>query len=593
MSEKFKKIVNAPHRAMGRLRERVQYTRPESKGGRAARVMGIGATGMFEFLLWAAKYLTLDNHAIRKMEQVLADIQLERGHDAKNSKMTVFMKKNPDLAAHMIYYLMAAMTLGGVAVYNNVAENNDSSHIKTASAAKAHSLNPAAANFMDQCIAMENLVCIPLVYAETYRETPKVQYNENVWTRGYGMTWSRDKNGRMKIRDYADTPANRRRGFVPHKPTVHRTKDQDIEESQQFLIDHVYPKIKSYMSREITEGEFYALCVAGYQLEGHMKTICQQLGAATTQQQIADAFITPTMYNYGGTPKRRWVCGMLAAGLITLDDVLNADIDGFYGSDTNTFIRNGHFICDANTINYVLGLKRKKSTRAEISELADGKKALAQLKSGTRAQPRTVIFDNSAEGKKIEQSMGNLLQAQKKFDAGDFKASAKLYEDAISTDPDNMEAYSSLALAYKRQGDKDKSIEYYEKSCNVVKRCNARMNANKALLMDYDVKASSYFNAGIAREAMADIYKTKGDMASARRNYDLAAKNFRTARENCLRGNGSKSKLNVYDDAIQRVGKKGKSKQTAFAKGVKSIKNNTYASDMVVVRSVFDAQSKA
>lgn len=586
MAEKFRKVVNAPHKAFGRAREKIREMTPESKSGKVARIAGLTTTGLFQFLLWAIKYVTLDNHVLRKAEDLLRDMKVGKNKNDEDKKFAAFMKNNPNFSAHILYYLVAAMTVGGVAVYENVSDKDKA--VKEIKVDNTKKLNPQSQDFISQCVALENITCIPLVYAETYRATPKVQRKENVWTHGYGMTWSRDKKGRMTIRDYADTKSNRRNRLKPHKPQEQRTKDMDIDETQQFLLDHVYPKIKSNMSREITENELYALCLAGYQLEGHIATICTQLSAAQTQQQIADSFITSTMYRYGGTPKRRWVCGMLAAGFITIQDILNADIDNFYLADQNTFIRNGHFICDANTIDYVLGLKRKKNTHAEIMELADGRLALEQLKGHAPSQQRIIAFDNSEESKNISESMGGLIKAQKKFDSGDYVAAAKLFEDAIGKDPDNMEAYSSLALTYKKMGDKNRTVEYYEKCCDVVKRCNARMNANRSLLMDYDVKASSYFNAGLAREEMADIYAASGQRDRAKRNYDLAQKNFQTARENCLRGGGEGKRLETYDAAMVRVGKKVKSKKLTFNMSAKSIENNAHSADFNMLKMLND-----
>ncbi len=584
MAEKFRHVVNAPHRAFGRARQKISEMTPKSKSGQVARVAGVITTGLFQFLLWATKYVTLDNHVLRQAEDLLRDMKVGKNKENQDKKLSAFMKNNPNFAAHILYYLVAGLTIGGVAVYETVSDKDKT--VKEIKVDDTKKLNPKSQDFISECVALENITCIPLVYAETYRVRPKVQSGENVWTHGYGMTWSRNKNGNMQIRDYADTKANRKRGYTPHKPQEYRTKDMALEETQQFLLEHVYPKIKRNMRREITVNEFYALCLAGYQLEGHIATICAQLEAAQTQHQIADAFITPTMYNYGGTPKRRWVCGMLAAGFITIQDILNADIDAFYSPDENTFIRNGHFICDTNTINYVMGLKRKKNTRAEMMELADGQLALEQLKGRVSLQQRVIAFDSSEESKNISESMGELIKAQQKFNSGDYVAAAKMFEDAISKDADNMEAYSSLALTYKKLGDKTGKVEYYEKCCDVVKRCNARMNANRSLLMDYDVKAASYFNAGLAREAMADIYATSGQKDKAKRNYDLAQKNFQTARENCVRGGGESKCLITYDAALRRVEKR--LKRLAFNISAKNIENNAHSADFNMIQMLVD-----
>ena len=388
------------------------------------------------------------------------------------------------------------------------------------------------------------------------------------------MTWSRDANGRMKIRDYDDSEYNRNK---PHKPEPDANMDASIEDTQQYLKDYVYGQIKDNMTREMTAMEFVALCVAGYQLPGHIPLMCQQLSNAKTPQEIADAFMTPTMYNYGGTPKRRWVCGMLAAGYITLEDVLNADVDAFYGPDQNTFIRKGHFICLPATIEYVMSLERSHSTREVVESLNDGQLALNQLGKGVRVHRVEVEKDNESE--QIEESMTTLISAKKMYDKGDFESAAELFERAIKEDPNNMEAYSSLALTYKKLGDKNKSLEYYEKCTETVKECNAYMNQHRDLLYDAVVKASSYYNAGLAREAMAKIYEDKGESGNAQANYNKALQNYKTARENAIK---AKIDTNVYDNAINRITKIiNGGKKVAFDKANKKLKKKAQESKLL------------
>ena len=552
-----------------------------------AELSGQGAKLSGGALLWLTEYMTrafnkvfIDNSVVRKLEQVAEDgaKQAENSVDEKTGKkqgetrMTRFVKKNPWVLGYLSYWTMLVASFGGVAAVGDAVLADDKEAPKkevvqdtrpglvisdadgtVIDTGKQIVLNPGASNFIEQCIALENITCIPIIYTETYRAEPVVQAKENVWTHGFGMTWSRDKNGRMKIRDYTDTKANRRNGFVPHKPSKSSGMDQDIADSQQFLIDHIYPKIKVFMKRPITENEFYGLCVAGYQLPGHIDEICKKLNSAKTPQEIADAFITPGYEKYGGTPKRRWVCGMLAAGYITMQDILDADVDNFYGANLNTVVRNGHFVTNQKTIEYVLGLAGpgNKKTRTVVNSVADGRLALSQL--GNFELPKTIATVETDEDKLISESMALVAKAAAEYRAGRLEQAADLYEQAIKKDADNMEAYSSLALMYKKLGDKNKSINYYEKCVAVVKEGNARMNANRSLLLDRGVKASSYYNAGLAREEMAKIYQKQGNAVEARQNYSLAVKNFETALENAREADLSAVRRQSYQDAINRA----------------------------------------
>ena len=236
-----------------------------------------------------------------------------------------------------------------------------------------------------------------------------------------------------------------------------------------------------------------------------------------------------------------------------MQDILDADVDNFYGANLNTVVRNGHFVTNQKTIEYVLGLAgpRNKKTRTVVNSVADGRLALSQL--GNFELPKTIATVETDEDKLISESMALVAKAAAEYRAGRLEQAADLYEQAIKKDADNMEAYSSLALMYKKLGDKNKSINYYEKCVAVVKEGNARMNANRSLLLDRGVKASSYYNAGLAREEMAKIYQKQGNAVEARQNYSLAVKNFETALENAREADLSAARRQSYQDAINRA----------------------------------------
>ncbi len=580
--------------------------------GQTLKLSGVSLLWLMEYLTRGFNKVFIDNNLVRELEQIAQDsakkqeaaIDPKTGKKQGETRLSRFVKKHPWVLGYLTYWTMLAATAGGAFAVGEAVMPDDKDvpkkEVRDATrpglvitdangeaidTSKEIVLDPASPEFINQCIALENITCIPIIYTETYRAEPVVQPKENVYTHGWGMTWSRDKNGKMLVRDYADTPANRRKGFKPHKPKKSASKDVDIAETQQFLIDQVYSLIQKHMKRPITENEFYAICVAGYQLTGHIDDICKNLNNAKTPQQIADAFITPNYDNYGGTPKRRWVCGMLAAGYITMQDILNADVDNFYKADVTTMVRNGHFVTNENTIKYVLGLSGSQKTSAVVRQTADGRLGIQQLGGYTPA--KVVASVETAEDKSISESMSLLLQAGVEYRAGRLEKAAQLYEQAIEKDPDNMEAYSSLSLTYKKLGDKNKSIDYYEKCIAFVKQGNNRMNANKTLLLDRDVKAASYYNAGAAREEMAKIYKTKGNQAEAKRNYELAIRNYKTALENAEMGDLGARRKQSYQDAIDRATRElnamgGRSRRQAYNGGEKKLRQQNARRDVLL-----------
>ena len=161
--------------------------------------------------------------------------------------------------------------------------------------------------------------------------------------------------------------------------------------------------------------------------------------------------------------------------------------------------------------------------------------------------------------KNIDVSVKLLTKADEKYRNKDYKGAIQLYNDAIRQDKDNMEAYSSLALAYRRLADQEGSIEYYKKCVQVVRDGNVRMNANKSLLLDREIKAASYYNAGVAHEKMAKLYEKQGKQKEADKHYKDARNNYKTALENAEMIEIDASRKQVYMNAINVVDKKIKS----------------------------------
>ncbi|MDE6477770.1 MAG: tetratricopeptide repeat protein, partial [Alphaproteobacteria bacterium] len=224
----------------------------------------------------------------------------------------------------------------------------------------------------------------------------------------------------------------------------------------------------------------------------------------------------------------------------------------------------------AETVKYVLSRTNKnESVEAFLSEFSAGQKILA---GGGHSVPMPVLnvaLESSADVS-IEKSMsllnrGEALVRQKKY-----ADAVKVFQDAIAQDPDNMQAYSDLAFAYKKLGDVKHSVEYYEKATATVVQCNRRMNANKSLLFDYSVKASSYYNAGMAREEIAKIYTARGQKQLAADNYAKALKNYQNALYNCQQVDEDSRAIATYETAIARIqAMQSKSKKTTRPQGQK------------------------
>ena len=126
MSEKFQQIVNAPHRAVGKLRKKIKDTKPKTIGGKIARGAGVATAGTTQFLLWLAKYVALDNHITRAGERAFSKIKVGKNKQGKPKKVPTFIKKNPNFTAIVSWWMMlAALAGGGKMVVDNVRNKAD------------------------------------------------------------------------------------------------------------------------------------------------------------------------------------------------------------------------------------------------------------------------------------------------------------------------------------------------------------------------------------------------------------------------------------------------------------------------------------
>lgn len=196
MSEKFRKVVNAPHRAMGKLTKKIA----QSDANAFVRATGMTTTALFQFLLWATKYATLDNHLLRAMERRNANKKIAKNKNGGNKKMSEFSKKYPNLSAHLLYYLMFAMTLGGGKIaYDNM---NDGDHIDTQEINITQPVTRAQPNtygaYLERMRSITPFLIADLLTKEGVNVDKKsglhVPYKDSrgVWTIGFGSTMLSD-----------------------------------------------------------------------------------------------------------------------------------------------------------------------------------------------------------------------------------------------------------------------------------------------------------------------------------------------------------------------------------------------------------------
>lgn len=536
----------------------LQAKTKQTKLGKAGKLTGVSFLWLSEYLIRFIDTTFINNSVLRKSES--------------------FIKNNPWVVSYLAYFAVlfgAGVTIKGA--LNKIFDKNvndketETENIAVASP-KISYISPERPDFINK--AFEEYwfeIAVGLTELETYRATPAKHWGEKRYTNGLGLTWYYFINSAGNL---IQTPNN--------KNTAARSKEDNYDQVKRHLQYETlkYLKNATIGKKNMNERYAIALVLAGYQIPSDMKHIAAGIESAKTKQDVADAFmyIGKQSKNWEeGTLKRRWVCAAYALNLINSADLLKMNRDCFSRVELNSIVRNGHFLLGPETVKYVLSMTNSNSTVENfLSDFTTGKSILAEVHS--LKQDRTIDIEVfNQQDKTIEESMALVNKANYYFKHKKYESAAETYIQAIEIDPDNMDAYTLLAETYNILGAKNNSIEYYEMVTKTVVKCNTRMNANKALLYDRDVKAETYYTAGLARQAMADLYMQEDNKDLAQKNYRLAKKNFETAIYNCEKGSADINTLNKYKDSLNKADNKLENKSIAFNAGKVKIKSDVDA----------------
>ena len=212
MSEKFRKVVNAPHRGIGKVGKKIKNTNPQKTGGKIARGAGIGTAAAMQFVLWLAKYVALDNHATRGGEKLFAKIKIGKNKEGKDKKFHKFVKKNPNFTAIVSWWMLLASVVGGIGVAKNKDKIADAvkdkiENVKNAFSKSAQDIKDEVENekfepgtfgaYFDRVRTITPFLIADLIAKEGVHvdtndmHTPYLD-SKNVWTIGFGSTMLKD-----------------------------------------------------------------------------------------------------------------------------------------------------------------------------------------------------------------------------------------------------------------------------------------------------------------------------------------------------------------------------------------------------------------
>lgn len=545
---------------------------------------GIGLLLLLQGFTKLGDGLFLDNRMIDWLDKKYANRKIKKNKKGKDKKLPKLTKRFSRAAAYATYYAMLLGLLGGAyGVYN---KNNTKENIKDKIENLKRVLKPKKTiydvksdsfkqDFLDE---QWPEIVVGLLEFETYRGTnPKRQSGELRHTYGPGLTWV-----------YENGAQNECNGIYVDK--VKHFSDEDIWNQVRkhcLYRGECLSLIQTYLKAEgfetVSDNQVMALLVAGYQLPSMVRGIVHKLkNAGDDKQKIVDAFMAGTEVRSGwrnGTNVRRWWCAMLYIGKVKIGDFVDMKRDVFSRVNLGTIMKNKHFLYDDASVGYAMEKiksvtkeeqekkKEQKDAFVTVRDFISGHSALKGLDKQVGKTVRYVNIDLEPDNKSMEQMLAGL----KAYESQDYDKAIKHYKKAIKLDETNMEAYSSLALSYKKRGDITNNVSDYEKAVQVVKDlAKETSQATEEDFFDYGIMAAAYFNSGMAYEESAKIYESNGNMAKAKESYNNALQDYRTARDNAKKADIS---TKVYDQAVDRLEKVVIDKKDAFEKATTRIKD--------------------
>ncbi|MBQ0013477.1 MAG: tetratricopeptide repeat protein [Proteobacteria bacterium] len=551
MGNKIKVLAKSRYDKLVDLTYKINMTCPDNILGKVRHVFDVKMTEMSDFAEWVKKYRLLNSRLINSLEKELGSIKRIKDKFTKKQAITNFLYKNTSIAVLLADWLLVAGMLGNVRF--PVKQNDKKQYKKeavTPVVKKQIVVNPYVSTSEPDFInkALKKYfphILVGLAELETCFESPVLISGESRATYYLGLTWVYERNDEGKIIQHPCTGKWRAVAAEFTNKEKQQQLKMHLEHETLGRLQKYAQKIDDMQDHRIS----IALLWAGYQRSVDMGGIVNLLSKAQTKQDKADAFAY-----YGGnakwrrgTLKRRWLCAAYAVGIIDDNDLLNMNMDAFASLKISNYYKrdqNGqyHFLLDEDTVKQVLGLTTKNERVKDFV----GKEIVAQLSKNNTG---TIEFDDAS---KMADSIRNLNLGDTEYRNCNYEQAISFYDMAIKTDPDNMEAYNSLAVAYIALGDEHQSVKHYKKACDVVDAWNARLENYTDEEISLDAKSLAAFKAGVANEKIAQIYKMSDSKLSIG-HYRKALANYKVALQSNKTGSEIEERAKTYNESIKRV----------------------------------------
>ena len=625
MAEKFRKVVATPEQAAAKLRKIIEKTHPE-KYVRARRteknadgttgrfpelndtvaIMGLGtakwtawlAAGGAQFLLTLARWMTMDNVFLRKMENHFAG--RNAGKRRKTTKLSAIAKKYPNASAHILWWLGLAAVAGGgyfgteiapevitqVKEWQNArdAERWAEQEAQGTYRAFLNKIRPITPFIIADLIAKEGVHLDEHGLHKPYRDS------KGVATIGFGSTVLKD--GSRVTMDTAPITTEE----------AYELARWHLEEAETYFVLYCYDVGLQNVNVNTTSEAFgmssimyntYADIIEkpddeNYQNRfGELRKLLDEYGYAVSDEQVRhvfDKYPVTNLTSFGdawindsdanmmadklgeflaggrGMQWRRWLEAGLLTGKITPQMMLDCPANGMYefykymGKKKSAFFTGAVNSRQVNLDTYEIFQQwLKNPVDEEGHSLTKWNKVGDCLPGDILAycQSGECKFDNKDFNKHIDKRKKVELEtytlgydAQYKnaiaqYNAGEYAGAAQSFQDMIKKYPNNALLHNDLAATYNKLGQYNDAVQ---QAREILHRIG-----------DKSQYAAAQYNAGVA-------YEQLGDYDRALMNYKLSVKNgnSRVANDVARVQKMIRGKTIAFHDAADKLNVNGK-----------------------------------
>ena len=625
MAEKFRKVVATPEQAAAKLRKIIEKTHPE-KYVRARRteknadgttgrfpelndtvaIMGLGtakwtawlAAGGAQFLLTLARWMTMDNVFLRKMENHFAG--RNAGKRRKTTKLSAIAKKYPNASAHILWWLGLAAVAGGgyfgteiapevitqVKEWQNArdAERWAEQEAQGTYRAFLNKIRPITPFIIADLIAKEGVHLDEHGLHKPYRDSGGVP------TIGFGSTVLKD--GSRVTMDTAPITTEE----------AYELARWHLEEAETYFVLYCYDVGLQNVDVNTTSEAFgmssimyntYADIIEkpddeNYQNRfGELRKLLDEYGYAVSDEQVRhvfDKYPVTNLTSFGdawindsdanmmadklgeflaggrGMQWRRWLEAGLLTGKITPQMMLDCPANGMYefykymGKKKSAFFTGAVNSRQVNLDTYEIFQQWLKNPVDEkghsltkwnkVGDYLPGD-ILAYCQSGECKFDNKDFNKHIDKRKKVEVETYTLgYDAQYKnaiaqYNAGEYAGAAQSFQDMIKKYPNNALLHNDLAATYNKLGQYNDAVQ---QAREILHRIG-----------DKSQYAAAQYNAGVA-------YEQLGDYDRALMNYKLSVKNgnSRVANDVARVQKMIRGKTIAFHDAADKLNVNGK-----------------------------------